>query len=308
MSITAVNVGPYPVANIDATLSLLKRAGARGVRYMNWLRAYEYGGAWMTSEHHDWQYAGGAWSAWRWHVPLTVCLRVQAQIGGIPYFNLPYAIVPAAMQHALLEIERAGVDRYYVTLGNEVWNTAYGAQHAYYRQLGAGNWIAGYATRLAQLSQMMPFDCGGMVVAEAQTTNAATAAELVRTFPQLDALAIAPYFGRGTVSPDTQIGRLWTETVRDLRGPITDGIERHAAIAEDASVPLVAYEAGHHWRGDAPALIELVTGGGMGHFYRELAAIWTRASGSSVYWYRLTGDGDGEHWGLYRNGQPYIKI
>jgi hypothetical protein len=304
-----VNVGHWPVEYHSTAGQLVRfsadcsRLAVTGVRFMNWLRAYENqtGGRWLDYAD-DWQYTGGAWADWRGYVPLAICLESAERVG-LPelYVNLPYWLDDAGVEAAAVLLWRwaeAGAGRrLWVTVGNEPWNTAgpYATQHARFAELGGGDWVAGYVARLQALARRLP----GQVVAECHTMNADIAQRVLRLTGSDVALAIAPYFGRGTVTEEETLGGIIGRLSADLFGPVTAGIIAHGRLADNYGVRLVGYEAGHHLRGGSEALAWMWRAGLVrGLWYPALRRAWEASGGDSLYWYRLRGDGRGEFWGL----------
>ena len=221
----------------------------------------------------------------------------------------------------------------YVEYSNEVWNGGF-EQSKYAQQRGqqlglannpqeAGRYF--YAQRTTEMGRIWREVFGEqakdrlVIVAASQAANPSVAKQILGykdTAAQVDALAIAPYFGNGFGRPNVAATTAnWTldELFDNLQGEVrgenkTKEIGQHAAIAKEYGLKLLAYEGGQHLVGSGGAqnneqLMTLFHAANrdprMGALYQEQLTNWFAAGGDLYTLYSsVTRPNKNGSWGL----------
>lgn len=203
-------------------------------------------------------------------VPLEVMARLANQLHAHPWFCIPHEADDEYVRSFATQV-RDLVDAdltVWIEYSNEVWNSIFEQhRHAVRRgeELGLGEGFVAalrfYARRSREVHRIVREVLGPerlFRVVAAQADNPWVAEQILGHEDlgrEVDALAIAPYFGMN-VGPD-QRDRVRAMSVDELvafarERAIPEVLRRsaeHARLARRAGVPLVAYEAGQHFVG-----------------------------------------------------------
>ncbi|PNH02889.1 Tenascin-X [Tetrabaena socialis] len=256
-----------------AFLAFLRPFGT--LRFMDWMKTNTAGlpTAWEErSRVEDRSYAvspGG--------VPLEHMVLLANMLGADPWFNMPHAASDdyiSRFAQAVRDSLRPDL-KVFVEYSNEVWHTGFpGGQYAQAQGLAmntteeGAKWYGGAvnearlcfaALRTANISRLWkaafgPAQAGRVVVVvSAQAVWPITASKLLTcrgAGADIDALAIAPYFGSYDKNRDTSLPVFMNVTLPGQIGGVVAQVSQHAAIAAANRKPLLAYEAGQGMVGD----------------------------------------------------------
>ncbi len=214
-------------------------------------------------------------------VPVEVMVELANTLNANAWFCIPHrADDDFVRHHAQLVKERLQPGlKAYVEYSNEVWNSQF--QQTRYAgekgvELGLGPkerpWEAGwhyYAQRTVEIGRIWKEVFGAdtekrlVIVMASQAANPYVSQQVLGwkdAYKEVDALAIAPYFGGGFGSPKTQdevarwsVEQLLDKVAEEVRGPNKEMIERQAAVAKQYNLKLIAYEGGQHLVGHGGA-------------------------------------------------------
>ena len=291
-------------------------------------------------------------------MPLEIMVDLVNQTNTNPWFTTPHlADNQYIWNMATLVKNSLRSDRVvYIEYTNEAWNTAFG-QGTWIEQQGRikfgwgedaslarWNW---YAERSAEMCDLWKDVWGHesqrvICVISAQASNEYLAEQMLscelssrpNCYQNIDALAIAPYFGQHLGDPayfetvnrwawsETGIDALFNELNYGNQLPDSDGkanlndvienIRLHKAIADQHGLSLIAYEGGQHitalgWIRNVPKIVELFetvnNDWRMASLYNRYLAAWHDEGGELFAHYVSTGDWD--QWGAWGAQQHY---
>lgn len=139
----------------------------------------------------------------------------------------------------------------YAELSNEVWNGQF-PQHRFFRQLYPDSWaefFRGFATETQRVVSIAKSILGDQVVGVlgSQLANyGVTANGLKSDIPDIDCVAVAPYFGAGRHFHGSTVAE-WIDYAReDERTRVRDSVLKQKEMCDMAGVRLIAYEGGPH--------------------------------------------------------------
>jgi hypothetical protein len=198
-------------------------------------------------------------------VPIEVMVELCNRLGAHPWFTIPHQTDDAYV-NAFAQTVKAKLNpalRVYVEHSNEVWNPMftqqqYAAQMA--AKLGMTNYHSYHAFRTREIGNIFKNVLGAtrtVTVLGAQGVSRAVTysiPEVVAKYGRhdLDAIAIAPYFG---VTPNPTeavtlaamtVDQLFTYVRTTIMPQAQAMIDMHAQIARSFNVSMIAYEGGQH--------------------------------------------------------------
>lgn len=247
---------------------LSRLRGYRVLRFMDW----------MATNNSSVSSEGPRVSDARWTsrgVPVEILLELANRLGADAWLTVPHLATDAyvtSLASAVRDQLAPGLVAY-VEYSNEIWNGIF-SQGTYCEQQGLALGLSSnpYEARLRFQAQRSVeiFEIFDRVfegearqrivrVLAAQAANPWTSTTLLDhgdTRHHVDALAIAPYFGGYLGSPEEQ-GRVSAMDLdalfAELHGVAVpeslDWVSRHAEVAAERDVALIAYEAGNHLAG-----------------------------------------------------------
>ena len=264
--------------------------------------------------------------------PIEAMVDLCNQTGSDMWITLPHGADDDYFRRAaeLVKERLAPSSKIYVEYSNEVWNGAFKqAKYAAERgtQLGLSNdaneaRARFYAQRTVEMGRIWREVFGAeaakrlTVVAAAQAGNPNVARQILSwkdTAREVDALAIAPYFGNKIGDPKRQnevsrwsVDQLLDELEQEVKGDNkTKSIEPHAQIAKQYGLKLLAYEGGQHLvaRGNNEKQRELFFAANrdprMAQLYREHLDNWFAAGGDAYVLFASVGrQSKSGSWGL----------
>ncbi|WP_229664722.1 hypothetical protein, partial [Sphingomonas metalli] len=269
--------------------------------------------------------------------PLGVALEYQIalanRLNAEPWFNIPwnadedYVRRMAQLVHDGIPSNR----QVYVELSNEVWNFSFGAtaqaqreglaeglttdafkavllRHAEKTRWAMTIWKQVFADRPGQLVRVAATQNDNPWTAEVELGEAKLAADV-------DALAIAPYFGGDLFSPEkqkgvTDTGVLLSALGADLDRIMTNYAAKNAEIAKKYGVRLIGYEGGQHLVDGNVAVVAAVNrSAGMYDLYKRYLTTWKSQYNDTLVLFASTGAISGwGAWGLREYaGQPLAE-
>jgi hypothetical protein len=231
-----------------------------------------------------------------------------------PWFCMPHQAEDAFIRaFALLVKQRLKPERkVYIEYSNEVWNTQfaqarYALQQGRKKKLGPSDFesqLRWYSERSVEVFKIWESAFGPagnkrlVRVMASQSANPWVSEQVLSwkgAARQVDALAIAPYFGNDFGAPQTQasvakmsVGQLLDALDKELDGRHRAWIEQQCAVAQKHGVSLVAYEGGQHLVGVGGAennqsLTDLFIAANrsprMSALYQKHLGIWFNAGG-----------------------------
>lgn len=246
--------------------------------------------------------------------PLEAMIALANTLHTNPWFTLPHrADDEFVRQYAQLVKEKLDPNlTAYVEYSNEVWNpqfkaNKYAQEKGMELQLAPNPIVAGrrfYSQRTVEIGRIWRevFGEGAKsrvaVVMASQSGGPGVSEEVLSwqdAYKEVDALAIAPYFGGNFGSNKTvdevaqwSVDQLLEKVAEEVRTSNKAQIEKQAAIAQKYGVPLIAYEGGQHLVGRfAAANNEKLTAlfiaanrdPRMGELYRSHLDNWFSAGG-----------------------------
>lgn len=302
------------------------------LRFMDWMRT---NGAvvtrWDERSHPDDHIYSGVNG-----VPLEIMVQLSNRLGVAPWFNMPHRVDDTYMRN-FAESVRSLLDQrlpIYVEYSNEVWNAAF-PQQAWMRQEAQNLWpnspggdftkvVNGYGRRAAQMCDIWKGVFGSekdrvICVMGSQASNAWTASEALNcplwldnpmsscAAHEINALAIAPYFGGYLGGPNEQsriqgwvqetdrgLNALFDELRQVALPQAIDWVTSNKAVTNQYGLNLVAYEAGQHLVGiqgveNNTATTDLFIAANrdprMGDLYRDYLNGWDARGGALVVHY-----------------------
>ena len=204
-------------------------------------------------------------------VPVEVMIDLANAQGADPWFCMPHlADDEFVREYAKLVKTRLKPDRkVYVEYSNEVWNsqfqqTKYAEKRGTEANLSDKPWQAGwrfYSQRTVEIGRIWKDVFGDqksrlVIVMGSQSSNPYIAGQVLGwkdAHKEVDALAIAPYFGNGLagrLTPEAMKATTMDAFLDELAAEVGDKnkkqIEDNAAIAKKYGLRLLAYEGGQH--------------------------------------------------------------
>ena len=248
-------------------------------------------------------------------MPPEILLDLANTLGVDPWFCMPHtADDEFVTQFALLVKQRLKPNlKVYIEYSNEVWNSQFGqARHALeqgrLKKLGPSDFesqLRWYSERSVAVFRLWEAVFSSVSrarlvrVMASQSANPWVSEQVLgwkNAAQQVDALAIAPYFGNEFGTPQTQnkvatmtVDQLLNALEQEIDGKNREWIEQNVAVARKFKVPrLVAYEGGQHLVGvggaeNNPMLTDLFFAANrsprMYDLYRKHLSNWFRAGG-----------------------------
>ncbi|NWG87693.1 MAG: hypothetical protein HXY26_09355 [Hydrogenophilaceae bacterium] len=236
-------------------------------------------------------------------VALEYMIQMAESMDANPWFTVPhaasddYVIEMAKLIKRQLKLGR----KFYLEYSNEVWNGIF-PQHAYASReasrLGLRDADDYYVRRTLQVFKLFEGVFGGsrqfVRVLSGQAVNTWRAKRLL-DYPdigkQVDAYAIAPYFGheiaeavRGKGSHSVAVEAVMGKLESSVEG-IRKIVSANMAIAKQAGVQLIAYEAGQHVTnppGDDDFCAAINRHPAMGRLYEKYLDIWQQETAGAL--------------------------
>ncbi|GIL87895.1 hypothetical protein Vretifemale_15941 [Volvox reticuliferus] len=209
-------------------------------------------------------------------VPLEYMIKLANMLGADPWFNMPFAASDDYVtQFATAVRDTLRPDlRVYVEYGNELWHTGFpGGRYAQAMGLAMNlteqgdKWYGGATNearlcfvgqRTANISKIWKAVWAGraaqvVVVVSGQAVWNITSDKLLscgNASKNIDALAVAAYFGSYNATRDTNLTIFMNTTLPAQANDAVEYMKLHAVIAAKYGKPLLAYEGGQGMAGD----------------------------------------------------------
>lgn len=247
-------------------------------------------------------------------VSLEYMIELSNLVHADPWFCMPHTASDDFVR-SFATMVRDDLDpdlQVYVELSNEVWNTQF-SQSDHARQMGSGldsnQWRAGYywtSQRSMEIFDIWEEVFGGtdrlVRVLAAQAANPWVAESMLDyngAGYEVDALAIAPYFGlTGDHSASEYASMSDAQIVADARQAMQDNLDElqdHVSLVDHYGIDLIAYEGGQHLTAGVDAgndafvnaLISANRSDEMGGLYDDYLAQWRSAGGTMFVHFNL---------------------
>lgn len=276
--------------------------GFKVIRFMDWANANQND----VVEWADRTRTNHASQDRKTGVALEYMIQMAEELDVNPWFTVPHAANDGYVrQMALLIKQRMKPGRkFYIEYSNEVWNAqfpqyAYAAKEA--ARLGLRNADEFYRRRSLEVFEIFERVFGGtsrlVRVLSGQAVNTFRGKRLL-DYPdigrQVDAYAIAPYFGHpeqlfgkgdDALDPKTTHADKFMERLGKNVAATRDVIRANMALAQNAGMKLVAYEAGQHVTNppDQDVFCAAINRHPlMGDLYRDYLDIWEQETDGAL--------------------------
>ena len=262
-------------------------------------------------------------------VAIEHMIALANRVDADPWFNVhwnadeDYVRRMAQMVHDGVPAHR----HVYVELSNEVWNYSFGQTHQAQAEglaegLAPGDGFKSALLRHAEKTRWVMRiwadvfkDRPGQLVRVVATQGSnpwTTEVEVgeAKLAPDVDAVAIAPYFGNDTLTLNkgvTDTAVLLSALGRDMDRVMNDWTQKNADIARKYGLRMIAYEAGQHLiDGDVGAMAAVNRSEGMYDLYKRYIADWKSRFNDTLVLFNSSSQISGwGAWGLREYaGQP----
>lgn len=259
-------------------------------------------------------------------VALEYMLQMAEELGADPWLTVPHAANDDYVRQMaeLIKARMRPGKKFYIEYSNEVWNTQF-PQHTYAAReatrLGLRDADDFYVRRSLKIFKLFEDVFGGserfVRVLGGQAVNTFRGKRLL-DYPdigkQVDAYAIAPYFGHELLGGGLDSTRAPTEALMARLGvnvnETREIIRANVAMSREAGVHLIAYEAGQHVTnppGQDGFCAVINRHPLMGDMYKKYLGIWEQETGGAllVLFADMSSYGRSGCWGLSEyHGQP----